>query len=176
MIFVTGNKKKLAETELILGMKLEQRDLDPPEIQADDCVEVVQASAEWLLPFVGEPFIHEDASFHIHALKGFPGAYFKHVMQTIGNEGVLKLMEGIEDRKATARLAIAYYDGEKIRVFVGEVEGKIATEIRGPQEFGWDPIFIPEGREKTFAEDMEYKHEVSHRRKALEKLREIVYK
>ncbi|MEM0332314.1 MAG: non-canonical purine NTP pyrophosphatase, partial [Archaeoglobaceae archaeon] len=103
----------------------------------------------------------------IEALKGFPGVYSSYVFKTIGNEGILKLMDGITNRRAYFKAVLAYWDGKEIHIFEGKVEGEIATEIRGSGGFGFDPIFLY--NKKTFAEMGDEKNEVSHRRRVLEK-------
>ena len=169
MYFVTGNKGKfIAAQKLIPG--LEQADLDPPEIQSDSNEEIAVYSVRHAFRQLKMPCFVDDAGFYLKALNGFPGTYSRYVLDTIGNTGVLKLMEGVEDRSAWFEACIAYHDGKEVRVFKGRVDGTMATEARGGQygNFGFDPVFVPEGREKTFAEDMEHKDRVSHRRKALD--------
>ncbi|TDA32431.1 MAG: non-canonical purine NTP pyrophosphatase, partial [Hadesarchaea archaeon] len=90
---------------------------------------------------------------------------------TIGNRGVLKLLEGVGDRRAVFRSAVGYCgrDGRPL-VFEGRVEGRISLEERGTGGFGFDPIFIPdEGDGRTFAEmSVEEKNALSHRGRAIE--------
>jgi XTP/dITP diphosphohydrolase len=75
-------------------------------------------------------------------------------------------MDGVENRRAKFIAVIAYFDGKDVKTFKGEVEGEIATEMRGEHGFGYDPIFLYNGR--TFAEMGDEKNLVSHRRRALE--------
>lgn len=177
MFFVTGNNAKFAEAvKLIPGLK--QAKLDVPEIQSDSLEEVARFSIEYAFKELGEACFVEDAGLFIDALKGFPGLYSRYILDTIGNVGVLKLMEGAKNRKAHFETCVAYHDGKEIHVFRGRVDGTIAEAVRGNQvgNFGFDPVFIPEGREKTFAEDFEYKQSVSHRRIGLEKFLEFLQK
>jgi XTP/dITP diphosphohydrolase len=77
-----------------------------------------------------------------------------------------------KNRKATAKVAAGFWDGEKLVQGLGEIKGIITTELRGETSFGWDSIFIPEGHNKTFAEmTMEEKNKISMRRLAFEDLR-----
>ena len=99
-------------------------------------------------------------------MNGFPGPYSSYVFKTLGNKGIIKLMEGVENRKAYFMAVIAFFDGEKVWTFKGRVDGEIADEIRGDKGFGYDPIFLY--GDKTFAEMGDEKNEVSHRRRALE--------
>ena len=82
-----------------------------------------------------------------------------------------------EDRRATAEVMFAYADEKGISIFPGKVSGIIAAYPRGPTTFGWDPIFIPQGHEKTWAEmHPDEKHETSMRKIALEKLKSFLEK
>ena len=93
-------------------------------------------------------------------------------MKVLGNEGILKLMENITDRKAVFRSVFAYnHTGEKPVLFIGESTGVISFEEKGKNGFGYDPVFIPDGENRTFAEmNTSEKNSFSHRGKSLEKL------
>lgn len=174
--FITGNPNKVREVEAILGelgvpVEVEAVDLRLKERQLDSVEEVALEAAREAYEVLRRPLMVEDAGLFIDALNGFPGPYSAYVYRTIGNEGVLKLMWGVEDRGATFKAAIAYCEptGE-VKLFVGEVRGYIAHEARGAG-WGFDPIFIPEGvGDRTYAELGPLKNRVSHRRRALEKL------
>ncbi|RLI86820.1 MAG: non-canonical purine NTP pyrophosphatase, RdgB/HAM1 family [Archaeoglobales archaeon] len=173
--FVTSNEGKFVEVREIGKMYgvdvewLRRRYLEP---QGSDLREIASLSAKILSNEIEKPFFIEDSGLFINALKGFPGPYSSFVFKTIGNEGILKLMEGVEDRKAYFLAVIAFWDGEKVLTFEGKVEGLISREIRGKMGFGFDPIFEYNG--KTFAEMGDEKNEVSHRRRALEKFFEYL--
>ena len=62
------------------------------------------------------------------------------------------MLEGEKNIKAKARLAVGFHDGKKTHIFIGEVEGSISEEMKGKNGFGWDPIFIPNGQKKTYAQ------------------------
>ena len=172
--FVTGNENKLREAEKklgSLGFEVLRKDLDPPEIQADNLEEVALFSAEWVRHRFSEPFFLEDAGFFVDSLNGFPGVYSAYVFKTLGYMGILRLMDGIEERGARFVAVIAYYDGGQIRTFEGEVRGTIAYEPRGSNGFGYDPIFVPEEENRTFAEmSTEEKGKISHRGRALQEM------
>lgn len=178
LIFVTGNKNKFEEAKNLsdnYDVKIEHRNISYVEIQADELIDVVKPSAQQACEMVGAPCFVEDAGLFIDSLNGFPGPYSSYVFKTVGNEGILRLMEGIpeEDRSAKFRSAVAYCEpGGEPEVFVGEVEGAISKEMRGSKGFGYDPIFLPErGGGGTFAEmSTEMKNYLSHRAKAIEKL------
>jgi XTP/dITP diphosphohydrolase len=180
VFFATGNIHKFHEARSILtgldiavGM-LRMKDM---EIQSDSLVEIAQTSAQDVFKRSGLPVIVEDAGLFIDALKGFPGPYAAYAYKTVGNKGLLKLMQNVDDRKARFRSAIAYCDSEKAPVvFEGEAEGEITVAERvgnGRSGFGFDPIFKPSGSGKTFSEmTLEEKNGFSHRAKAVRKFSE----
>ena len=170
--FVTSNEHKFREAERILkgfGVNIRHAKLSYPEIRGDDPAGIAADSVRRLKGRVKPPFFVEDTGLFIEALNGFPGAYAAWALRKIGLDGLLRLMRGIRQRGAAFRTAIAFFDGRKVFVFKGEVKGSIALRARGRGGFGFDPIFVPEGFRKTFAElSGGEKDAVSHRRKALE--------
>ena len=173
--FVTGNKNKFAEFENKLkGLEIKsiQKDIGYPEIQSDSLEEVVKFGIEDIKHRFDGSFIIEDAGLFIEALLNFPGVYSKFVFYSIGLDGVLKLLEKTENRKATFRSVFGLYEpNKKSKFFIGECKGHITSEEKGKHGFGYDPIFIPDDTNKTFAEmTIDEKNKYSHRAKALEKL------
>jgi len=172
--FVTRNKHKFEEVSNVLqeyGIKVEQLCLDKPEVQAKSLSDVVRFSLILLYSVVGEPLVVEDTGLFIEALRGFPGVFSSYVFKTIGVNGILKLMENVSNRKAMFKSIVGYIDGSQIALFEGIVNGRITYEPRGNMGFGFDPIFIPDGSEKTFAEmSVNEKNKFSHRAKAFRKL------
>jgi len=177
LYFITGNKGKVLEAKTKfskLGIKIIQKDLGYPEIQADSLEDVAIYGAEHLQKNFKNPFILEDAGLFIDALDGFPGVYSAYVFYRIGCSGILKLLEGIDEKKrnATFKSVYAYCKpGIKPVLFAGESKGKISKKAMGDSGFGYDPIFIPDGETKTFGQmETEEKNKHSHRGKSLEKL------
>ncbi|MBO8181979.1 MAG: XTP/dITP diphosphatase [Archaeoglobus sp.] len=169
ILFITSNEGKFKEVKRIgetFGVEVEWMKMEYEEIQGSDLEEIAIKSAELLAKEIKKPFFIEDSGLFVEALKGFPGPYSSYVFKTIGNNGILKLMEGVNNRKAKFKAVVAYFDGKGVRTFSGEVHGLIATEKRGEKGFGYDPIFEYKGR--TFAEMGDEKNEVSHRRRAIE--------
>ena len=160
--FVTGNKGKFEEAKAILG-DVEQKNLGYTEIQADTLEEVTVFGLNEVLGKLEGPVMIEDAGLFIEGLGGFPGVYSAYVFDTIGNEGILRLMDGAKTRRAVFRSVIGYADpGTEPRLFKGELWGEIGQESRGEGGFGYDPIFEVEG--KTIAEmGLEEKNQISHR-------------
>ena len=165
MYFITGNRHKYEEIKRIIGKDFEMLSIPYPEIQADTLEEVAEYGIEYLKNRVNGNFFLEDSGLFIESLKGFPGVYSSYVFRTIGNEGIIRLMEG-KKRRATFVSVIGYYDGD-IHIFRGECRGEISLEIKGKEGFGYDPIFIPEGEKRTFGEmKMGEKNRYSHRGRA----------
>jgi XTP/dITP diphosphohydrolase len=160
--FVTGNMGKFEEAKGILG-DVEQRNIGYTEIQADSLEEVAAFGMREVREKLDGPVMIEDAGLFIESLKGFPGVYSAYVFDTIGNEGVLRLMEEAQDRRAVFRSVLGYAEpGMEPVLFKGELEGEITTEPRGSGGFGYDPIFEVGG--KTIAEmDLAEKNKISHR-------------
>jgi XTP/dITP diphosphohydrolase len=175
IFFATNNFHKFDEARSVLtkrGIAVGMLRVKALEIQSDSLGEIAQASVISAFNRCHLPVMVEDAGLFVETLKGFPGPYAAYVYKTIGNLGLLKLMEGLENRKATFQSAIAYFDGQSEPVcFMGEVVGTVTnTEKRGEEKagFGFDPIFQPSGRQKTFAEmNLEEKNSFSHRAKAV---------
>jgi len=168
--FVTSNRGKVEEAVRYLqplGIDVYQLYFPYPEIQADTLEEVAEYGAKWLSERVGGRFFLDDSGLFIDAFDGFPGVYSAYVYKTLGIDGILKLMEGVENRKARFRSVLAYWDGE-LHLFTGEVEGEIVDSPRGTGGFGFDPVFQPSGFETTFAEmTTDDKNKISHRGRAL---------
>lgn len=173
LYFVTGNKNKFLEVKSIFDeelpwIELSMAPLAKLEIQSEDLVEIVKFAAENLFENGYCDFFVEDAGLFIKSLNGFPGPYSSYVFKTLGCDGVLKLMNGVDDREAYFKAVIALCLNGSIYLFEGRVEGYISSEVRGDKGFGFDPIFIPLGESRTFAEmDMGWKNKYSHRARAV---------
>lgn len=175
MIFVTGNTHKLKEFEAILGIKLNHSDLDLDEIQSVEVEEVAIHKAKQAYELLHEPVIVEDTGLYFEELNGLPGALVKFFIKSLSLEQMCSLVK--ENRKAAAITCIVYFDGKTIKVFKGETKGEIADGPRGTNGFGWDPIFIPEGYNQTFAEITSEEKEYNFMRKeAIEKLKSDIDK
>jgi XTP/dITP diphosphohydrolase len=188
--FVTTNPAKFREVQVALqavGIQVERLDIIYPEIQAQKLREVIKFALNWVTANLQNvPDLHddwailiEDSGLFIQALNNFPGVYSKFVFQTIGYEGVLRLLATVQNRKALFVSCIGYMDvhGEN-KVFIGKCKGTIAPAPRGKGGFGYDPIFVPEGESRTFGElaelDINEKNKYSHRGKALKQLIDFI--
>lgn len=176
LYFITGNKGKLTEVQSILG-DVEALDIDLPEIQSLDAHEIIKAKLiEAQKQQTGE-FIIEDNSLYLGGLNGLPGPLIKWFLKTVGNDGLYKMAETFRNYNATAKVIIGYSNSAgEISFFEGDTKGTIVSP-RGDGGFGWDPIFQPEGYDKTFGElTPEEKNSFSMRKIAVEKLKEFLNK
>lgn len=173
LYFATTNEGKLKEAQSLLQMEVEGIPLDIDEIQSLDFAEVATKKAKAYYSELKKPIFVEDTGLVFNALNGLPGTYTSDFLKALGNQGLLKLLENQDDRSAYAQTTIVFVDERgKEHVFEGSVYGQVADEPRG-EGFGWDPIFIPEGEEKTFGEmSMEEKNNFSMRAKAMSKMKE----
>ena len=176
LYFITSNKgkyKEVANKLIEADFKVIQKNLGYPEVQANSLEDVVNFGVSYILERFHKPFIIEDAGIFIKNLNDFPGVYSADVFYKIGCKGILKLLDGIKkDRGACFKSVIAYVNSEKqIHVFAGECFGHIGFEEVGDNGFGYDPVFVPKGENKTFAEmTVDEKNRFSHRGNSLDKL------
>ncbi|MEM1622704.1 MAG: XTP/dITP diphosphatase [Sulfolobales archaeon] len=182
LYLVSRNQGKIKELSYLsreYGIELIPLDIPKVEVQSESLQEVALYSATVAYLTVRKPVIVEDSGLYIKQLKMFPGALSSYVYKTIGVRGVLKLMEGVKDRGAFFKsvIALAAPRVRGVKLFQGVVYGTISDEPRGTGGFGFDPIFIPSGYTKTFAEmSVEEKNKVSHRAKAFRGLAEWLAK
>jgi XTP/dITP diphosphohydrolase len=169
--FVTSNKGKFVEAQAIFG-NLEQKNIGYNELQVDTLEEVVDFGMEEVMARLKGPVMIEDAGMFVDCLKGFPGVYSAYAQKTIGNSGILRLMEGMDDRRAAFKSVVGYAEpGMKPMVFKGELKGDIGFEPRGTGGFGYDPIFYVNG--KSLAEmSLEEKNRISHRAGSMKALKQ----
>lgn len=135
--------------------------------------EICKIKCQEAAKHVKGPVIVEDTSLCFNALKGLPGPYIKWFLDKLGPEGLHKLLAGYEDKSAQAICTFAFTRNENSEVilFQGITDGVIVFP-RGPRDFGWDPVFQPDGYDETYAElPKETKNKISHRFRALDKLR-----
>ncbi|HDM26863.1 MAG TPA: XTP/dITP diphosphatase [Candidatus Bathyarchaeota archaeon] len=173
---VSRNIHKYLEARQIFlahGLNLVLLRVKALEIQSENLEDIAKFRASYAAENWGVPVISEDAGLFVDALNGFPGPYSSYAYKTIGCRGILRLLEGVENRRARFRSAVAYCPGPNKQplCFVGETLGRISTEERGSHGFGFDPIFIPEeGDGRTFAEmTRKEKNRYSHRARAMTK-------
>ena len=182
LVFATNNNHKLEEVRAILGERFEVVSLkeigcfdDIPET-ADTLEGNALLKAQYIFEKFGLDCFADDTGLEINALDGAPGVYSAHFAGEERDaqknmQKVLTLMQGIENREAHFRTVIALIRNGAITYFEGKVSGKIAETPTGSAGFGYDPIFVPEGYDKSFAElSLEEKNKISHRAMAVQKL------
>lgn len=112
------------------------------------------------------------SEFFFEAWDGYPGPLIKYMQQIPGNQWILEKMIDENNRNVIVESAIGYHDGNNTHVFIGSVKGILATEERGSDGWGFDPVFIPEGQSKTYAEmGLQGKRIYSHRQRGLHLLK-----
>ena len=184
--FVTGNVHKFNEifdlfSKENIKYNLKRKDLETIEIQTIDLKKVALFKLNSIKGQINGSYFIEDAGFFVDTpLNGFPGVYSSYVMQTIGNKGILRLIDDFDKTKAhfTSVIALYFKPLDKNLFFEGTVQGKISKAMIGSGGFGFDPIFLSnEIPNKTFAElTTEEKNKISHRGRAWSKFIEFLRK
>ncbi len=179
LYFATSNSGKVNDAQAILAETdavVEQVAAEMMEPQDLDLEQVAELKVEQALEqtqLFGSHLLADDSGLFVDALDGFPGILSSPFDAHVGKEKLLQLLDEEDSRAAEFRAATALHDPEtgEIEVFTGRCRGELVAP-RGSEGFGYDPMFVPDGHEKTFAEDPDYKHQVSHRKKALEGVRD----
>ena len=147
--------KKLISAKQFLephGITVDNVKMDTTEIQSDSIEDIAAFSAKEASEKLKCTVLKNDTGFFIEALDGFPGPYAHYVMERIGTDGILRLMKGKNNRKAYYKEAFAYCEyGKEPVVFTAITSGRLATRKSGKYGLRIDPIFIPDGHDKTMA-------------------------
>jgi len=169
LFFVSSNRHKYLEAKKILenfDINLGFIKYDLQELQNSSLKKIATHKAFDAFNHYNKPIIIEDDGLFIDKLNGFPGPFSSYVFKTIGNKGILHLVKKIRTAKFVS--VIAYCDKKnKCTLFEADIIGKISKNILGIG-WGYDPIFIPKGKNKTFAQ-LTNKNQISHRFRALKK-------
>jgi len=182
IVFATNNKNKLREMREIMDGLYEVLSLEDigchEEIVED--ADTIQGNAKIKADFVTNKYhvdcFADDTGLEVEALDGAPGVYSarfagEHCSYQDNVNKMLAALKGASNRKAAFRTVIALNLDGKSYFFEGRCDGQITEEQRGTDGFGYDPIFLPDGSDKTFAEmDHEGKNAISHRGRATQKL------
>lgn len=174
MYFITGNQNKLKEIQAILP-NVEQLDIDLPEIQELDAKEIIREKLLEAYRHKDGEFIVEDTSLYFDCLNGLPGPLIKWFLKQLGNAGLAELVAKYATDRAEAKTLIGYAKSrDEVYFFEGTIKGRIVPP-RGETSFGWDPIFMPDGHDVTFAEmSQDEKNRISMRRNAVMQLKEFL--
>lgn len=186
IVFATNNQNKLREINHILGNCFQLLSLSDLKIE-DDIPENEPTlegnalhKARYIYRIVKMDVFADDTGLEIDTLNGKPGVHSARFAgeskdSNANIEKVLALLGSSTDRSARFRTVIALVADGKEFLFEGTVEGRIINEKRGNEGFGYDPVFVPEGSDKTFAEmPLSEKNLISHRARAFEKLRKFL--
>lgn len=182
IVFATHNAHKVSEVQAVLGSEYQL--VTATEAGISEEIPETQPTIEgnalhkarYVYEHTGLNCFADDTGLEVEALNGAPGVYSaryagEHVSYADNNKLLLKNLAGCQNRKARFRTVIALILDGKEHLFEGRVEGTIATEPHGEGGFGYDPLFIPEGSQLTFAEmSPEAKNGISHRGRAVAKL------
>ena len=173
IVFVTTNPHKVKEVQdLLKDYTITQIDLQLPELQAPQD-EIVLAKASAACLELNKPVVVDDTGFYINALGGMPGEYAAHFIKALGTEKIGRIASIFDDKTTVFRTCVAYAEpGKKPLVFIGEVLGTVLDKPRGGNHgFGYDPLFVPDGHAKTYAEmTTGEKNRISQRQQAFLKL------
>jgi XTP/dITP diphosphohydrolase len=183
LVFASNNKHKIKEISHILDDRISLLSLEEvnirEEIPEDEPLIEGNAlfKARYVFKATGLDVFADDTGLEIEALNGQPGVHSARFAgenkdSSANIAKVLMMLRGKENRKARFRTVIALISQGKEYLFEGIVNGTITEEKRGSEGFGYDPVFIPEGREETFAQmSLSDKNRISHRALAFEKLK-----
>lgn len=187
LVFATNNAHKLEEVAAILGDQVELLSLNDIGCQTDipETAETLEGNALLKSSYIYKNYhldcFADDTGLEVEALNGAPGVYSAHYAGGEGHDAqanMLKLLhelDGKENRKAQFRTAISLILDGKEYLFEGVIKGEIIKEKRGDSGFGYDPVFMPEGYDRTFAElGNDIKNQISHRALAVQKLCEFL--
>ena len=187
LVFATYNAHKLEEVAAILGDQVELLSLNDIGCQTDipETAETLEGNALLKSSYIYKNYhldcFADDTGLEVEALNGAPGVYSARYAGGEGHDAqanMLKLLhelDGKENRKAQFRTAISLILDGKEYLFEGVIKGEIIKEKRGDSGFGYDPVFMPEGYDRTFAElGNDIKNQISHRALAVQKLCEFL--
>lgn len=153
--YVTQNWAKIYSAKQILeplGFEIDNIKIETIEIQADDVCDIAKFSSKEASEKLKCSVLKNDTGLYVEALNGFPGPYTHYVDDTLGEDGLLKLLDGVENRNAYFMEALAYCEyGKDPIIFKSITKGKIAKEKSGEYGWSWDFVFIPDGLDKTMA-------------------------
>lgn len=171
--FASSNSNKYREIQPILsqyGIVSHFAKMSLQEIQSDSVLEIARSKSIHAFEHIQKPVIIEDDGFYICSLKGFPGQYSSFVYETLGNEGLLRLMENKKDRNAYFLSVIAYNDGHTSKLFTGKTQG-VLSGCATDGGWGFDPVFVPKNSRMTYGElsQLNRKSLFSHRYKSIKK-------
>lgn len=179
LVFASSNNNKIKEIKKLLPANIELLGLEDIECfdEIHETAETIEGNAIIKANYVTQKYGYhcfaDDSGLEVVALNGEPGVYSARYAGEPRNdenniEKLLINLEGIENRKANFKTVICLNLNDKQYLFTGIINGNISKEKKGTNGFGYDPVFIPDGYDKTFAQmTFEEKNQISHRAKAV---------
>ncbi|MCL4361985.1 non-canonical purine NTP pyrophosphatase [Candidatus Parvarchaeota archaeon] len=176
IFYVTSNEGKFLEAKAMLP-KLKKLPLDLEEVQSLDSVEIAKKKALTAMKKTEKRnLIVDDVSLYLEAFDyKLPGPLIKWFLLSIGSNGIADIAERFKKHGALAVCTLCYVDNNgKTKIFTGKVKGKIVKAANNSNK-SWDYVFLPNGKNKTFAEISSYeKNRISHRGLAIKKLKKYL--
>jgi len=186
LVFATNNQHKIAEIQDIIGKQLQLLSLKDIQFEGDipETSPTIEGNAIQKANYIHDRFslncFADDTGLEVEALDGAPGVYSaryagENATYADNVNKLLRKLSGVKNRKACFKTVIALFWEEQLYQFEGKICGIITTKESGESGFGYDPVFLPEGYQQTFAEmDAALKNKISHRAIATQKLIEFI--
>ncbi len=174
--FITGNDNKFKEIQSMLApIEIEQFNLDLAEIQSLDAHEIIRHKLTEAMKQEQDEFIVEDTSVYLECLNNqLPGPFIKWFLESLQPQGIFELAKSMGNTKAYAVTLLGHASGDNVEFFEGRNDGEVVAPI-GDKDFGWGPIFKPDGSDKTYGQmEREEKYSVSMRAIAAGKLKDFL--
>lgn len=150
-------------------IEIRQNTIDISELQGEP-EDIARLKLQNALNKSKGPLLIEDTSLCFNSFKGLPGPYIKDFLKKLGCEGLVKMVSNQSDKTAYAQTILGLGKNKNnIKLFIGKTDGELVPP-RGTENFGWDPIFQPQGYDKTYAELGPEKNKISHRYKAINEM------
>lgn len=169
--FISGNTHKINEVQRILapvGVDVVPVSMKIEELQTENVESLIRDKLTKAFEAIGRPLFVEHTGLYLSGLNGLPAGLTQIFWDRLQADRFARLVEGLGDFKVTAKTILGYCDGRKIHLFEGVVDGTVPHTPRGPTDFQWDCVFVPNGCTQTFAQMGTRKDDISMRRKALD--------
>lgn len=173
--FVTKNKYKVDEVQKMLSsINVIHCPLEIKEIQTESIDEIVRDKILKAFHKIGRPLFIEHTSLYLAGINGFPGGLTQVFWDKLQADKFSEIISKMSNQTVEAKTVIGYCNGKSIHTFEGLIKGKVSDLPRGPRDFQWDCIFIPDGYTQTFAEMGDIKNTISMRKIAFDKFNEFL--
>lgn len=149
---VSSNLNKVRDLSELLDVKLDHANIELVEAQGLDVAEVVKEKALSAYKILKKPVLVDDAGLTLNAWGKLPGALIKYFIHSVGVAGIIKMLDGFDDKTGYMSAALGYADENGVKIYVGKVDGKISSTVKGDAGWGYDVIFIPDGEKETCSE------------------------